>query len=149
MGKTEGWKLYRAADMDEIEVLQEGFTGDRPGYDPDELEMARMICYVSPVKKAAEEIKETVKLSTEKPPEPVITGPVVRRPAIPQPVVISLSHNELMARFRFAHPLPIPELDTTIWPEPPVQPSPQSAESKIKPAAPLKGDAGRLVGQAA
>jgi hypothetical protein len=148
MGKTEGWKLYRAADMDEIEVLQEGFAGDRPGYDPDELEMVRMICYVTPVKKAAEEIKETV-ISAEKPPEPVIAEPVMRQPVMPQPVINSLTHNELMARFRLAHPLPVPDLDTTIWLKPLVQPFPESAGLKIPPPAPVKSDAGRLVGQAA
>jgi len=149
MGKTEGWKLYRVADMDEIEVLQQGFAGDRPGYDPDELEMTRMICYVTPVKTAAEEIKETVKLPEERPPEPVIIKTVMTEPVMPQPVAISLTHNELMARFRFAHPPSVRQLDTTFWPEPLVKPSPESAGLKIKPAAPAKGDVGRLVGQAA
>ena len=41
-----GWKLYRVSDMEDIEVQNQHFTGVRPGYAPENLEMAQVICCV-------------------------------------------------------------------------------------------------------
>jgi hypothetical protein len=87
---TEGWRLYRASEMKDIRVMKEEFTGARPGYDPDNIDMAEIIACVQPEKTAPDGVKEA--------PRPV--------PAAHQPVVTSLSHNELMRRFRVTHPLP-------------------------------------------
>jgi len=133
LGETVGWKLYRASEMEDIEVLRGKFTGYRPGFDPDNLEMARVICYARPAYGAEEVIKEPARMLE----------------IIPQPVTIYLTHNELMERFRYAHPLPLPELDTTIWPEPLVKPFPEPLESKIWPVTPILGNTHRLVGQTA
>jgi hypothetical protein len=127
--------------MEDIEVLKEKFTGDRPGYDPANLELARIICCVRPVYQAGEEVKEPPReeLKIESLPIPPYEPP--REPEIiPQPVIRYLTHNELMERFRYAHPMPIPELDTTLWPEPLVRPFLERVESKIWPTTPILGN---------
>jgi len=81
--KTEGWKLYRASEMEDITVTKEPFTGLRPGYDPENIDMIEVVGCVRPV-------------------------PTTLQPLTPP----SLTHNELMRRFRLTHPLPIPEPNT-------------------------------------
>jgi len=127
LGETVGWKLYRASDMEDIEVLKGKFSGTRPGFDPDNLELARVICYARPVYWTEEEIEE---------------------PAV-VPQKRSLTHNELMERFRYAHPYPLQELDTTIWPETLLRPFPERLESKIWPVPPVFKNTHHLVGQTA
>jgi hypothetical protein len=86
LNKTEGWRLYRASEMEDITVMKEEFTGARPGYDPDNIDMVEIFACVQPEKKAPVGVKEAH--------QPV---PTARQP---------LSHNELMRRFRVTHPLP-------------------------------------------
>ena len=111
-----GWKLYRASEMEDIEVLNEQFSGNRPGYDPDNIDMAVIRCYVIPV----EEVKKE---------EPKVI-PLVAFSEIERPEPWYLTHNELMRRFRFTHPLPIPELYTHIFSGPWFRPPPERTEWK-------------------
>ncbi len=90
-----GWKLYRISEMEDLTIRKENFPGDRPGYDPDTLEMRTVICCVRLVKK----------------PAPV---PKVK----PLAMITYLPHNEVMMRFRYAHPMPISKLYTAVWPDP-------------------------------
>ncbi len=113
MLEVVGWKLYRVSEMEDIVILGDHFTGERPNYDPDNIGMVQVICCVRPIRK-----RETV---AEPTPVPTIESspvPPEPHPPVPKPVVIYLTHNELMARFRLAHPIPIPELSTRIWPRP-------------------------------
>jgi len=98
-GNTVGWKLFRASEISDLEITGERFSGDRPGYDPDNLGMTTIYCCVSigaePVRNVAREIPyyETRREQTAD----------------------YLTHNELMRRFRFSHPVPLPELYTNIF----------------------------------
>jgi len=123
-----GWKLYRASEMEDMEISNEQFSGDRPGYDPNEIDMAVIRCYVTPVKAApkAAAVPNNVELQE---PEPE-----------------NLTHNELMRRFRFTHPVPIPELYTRILSGPPAEPLPERVESKFTPLTQLFGES-YLIGQ--
>jgi hypothetical protein len=128
LGEVVGWKLYRASEMEDIEPLRQRFAGTRPGFDPDNLEMYRVICYARPAWGIEEDIKEPV--------------------AVPQKR--SLTHNEIMARFRYVHPWAVTELDITLWPELMMQPLLERVESLIQPAPPVLEDTSRyLVGQTA
>jgi hypothetical protein len=135
-----GWKLYRVSDMEELEVLKEHFSGDRPGYDPDKLEMVKVIECVKLAPRVEEPIVElpVEELKIETSPIPVQEPP---------PVVRYLTHNELMERFRYAHPMPIPELSAMLWTEPLVAPFPERVESKIWPSEPVLGSTHYLVGR--
>jgi len=44
--ETVGWKLFRASEMEDLGITTEHFTGDRPGYDPDDVGMATIYCCV-------------------------------------------------------------------------------------------------------
>jgi hypothetical protein len=155
-----GWKLYRESEMEDMEVRTEKFTGERPGYDPDNIGMWQVICCVRPVKKAEEVVEPppppppVEKLTIESPPAPFYEPapmpppsppPEVKRP----PIVRYFTHNELMERFRFAHPMPIPELYTTLWPQPLAMPFPEHPASKILPATIIAGINRYLVGDMA
>jgi hypothetical protein len=109
-----GWKLYRASEMEDIEILNEQFSGDRPGYDPDDIEIAVLRCYVVPVKEG----QEAVAASARKKPE--------------KPDSLALTHNELMRRFRFTHPIPIPDLYTCMFFGPWIKHPPERTEWKNK-----------------
>ncbi|MBN1176285.1 MAG: hypothetical protein JXA51_01260 [Dehalococcoidales bacterium] len=111
-----GWKLYRASEMEDIEVFNEQFSGNRPGYDPDNIDMAVIRCCVVPVPE-------------EKKIEPKVK-PVVTFSEIERPESWYLTHNELMRRFRFTHPLPIPELYTYIFSGPWFRTPPERTEWK-------------------
>lgn len=145
--EVAGWKLYRVSEMEDIEGLKEKFTDDRPGYDPDHVEMAKIIYCVRPVKKAEEDVKETPEeqLKVESSPATTPRAPEVK----PKPIIRNLSHNELMERFRYAHPLPIPQLDTTLWREPLVAPFPEHVKSNIWLVTPVFGNIDYLLGQKA
>lgn len=108
-----GWKLYRASEMEDIEIHNEQFTGDRPGYEPNDVDMAILRCYVTPAKAApkAAAVPYEVELQGQQPK--------------------NLTHNELMRRFRFTHPIPVPELYTNILSDPLAQPLPERVESKF------------------
>ncbi len=150
-----GWKLYRMSDMEDIEVLNQYFTGDRPGYEPENLEMAQVICCVSKV------IRPVASAAPPPPPAPeAVSAPAVEYqppppPARIRPIVRVISHNQLMDRFREAHPQPIPELDAMLWQEPLAAPfsenppesrppavverAQETSESKIWPDTPVSG----------
>jgi hypothetical protein len=98
-GNTVGWKLYRASEISDLVITRERFNGDRPGYDPDNLEMATVYCSVSIGADAEYGAEETGKPHYETP----------RKQAAAE-----LTHNELMRRFRFTHPIPLTELYTNI-----------------------------------
>jgi len=135
-----GWKLYRESEMEDIVVLNDHFTGERPNYDPDNIGMVEVICCVRPVRKREPAIEPPV-LTIESSPIPNYTP----SPKVQQPIVRYLTHNELMARFRFAHPIPIPELNTKLWPEPLTVPFPDRLKSITSPPEPTHF----LVGQTA
>jgi hypothetical protein len=124
LGDKVGWKLYRASEMEDIEVLRGKFSVSRPGFDPDDLEMERIICFARPVYDSAEDLKEPVGV------------PVMN----PLPLARSLNHNALMERFRYAHPRTVTELDVTMLPGLLSKPLPERVESKIRPAAPNSGN---------
>jgi hypothetical protein len=90
--EVSGWKLYRMSEMEDMEILKETFKGDRPGYDPDTLQMRTVICCVRLKKKLAPEIK--------------------------LPVITYIPHNEVMAKFRYSHPAFTPALRTEVFPDP-------------------------------
>jgi hypothetical protein len=154
MNETEGWKLYRVADMGEIEVRNAFFTGDRPGYEPENLEFNKIIACVKLVPHPVEEVKTCVPeptpvLTIESSPVPVYVPPPPAPVVTPQPVIRYITHNELMERFRYAHPLAIPELHTTLWHEPLATPFPERAESENIPDETLPNGVHYLVGQTA
>jgi hypothetical protein len=124
LGDGVGWKLYRASEMEDIRVLREKFTGNRPGFDLDYVEMARIICYVRPLWETEEAIK----------------APSGAPGIIPRTSPRYLTHNELMTRFRYAHPWRVAELDIMLWPEPLAKPSPERVELKIWPPGPVLQD---------
>jgi len=94
--ETMGWKLYRLSEMEDLEILKEKFDGDRPNYDPDDIAMDKILC--------------CVRLK----PAPAAVGPEMKV----QAVMVYLTHNEVMARFRYAHSMPVPQLQTAVWPDP-------------------------------
>lgn len=80
LSEAIGWKLYRTSEMESIEITRRQFSGNRPGYDPDNIDMATIYCRVLPV----DEVKSR-------------TGEV----SIQDTSVVT--HNKLMKRFRFKH----------------------------------------------
>jgi len=50
-----GWKLYRASEMEDLAITREQFSGDRPGYDQNNVDMAKIYCSVTPLKKTEDE----------------------------------------------------------------------------------------------
>ena len=128
MLEVVGWKLYRASEMEDIVILKDEFNGERPNYDPDNIGMVHVICCVRP--RQRETVLEPPPVVTiETPPAPPEPPPVAR------PVVRYLTHNELMERFRFAHPIAITELDTNLWPRPLAAPFEQPPEPEAWPDA--------------
>ena len=125
-----GWKLYRASEMEDIEVSNEQFSGDRPGYDPNDVDMAVIRCYVTPAKVTPE------------------AAAAPTRGKLQEAELVDLTHNELMRRFRFTHPIPIPEFYTYIFSGPWFKPPPERTEWKNKHFAQAFGET-YLVAQAA
>ena len=109
-----GWKLYRASEMEDITVLKEQFDGCRPGYDPDGVGMEVIYCCVTPAE------------------NPPTEEPLPIEKTIPEKKSEYLTHNELMRRFRFTHPIPIPEIYTYIFSGPWRRPRPERTEWKNK-----------------
>lgn len=100
-----GWKLYRESEMEDIQLLNDQFDGDRPGYDPDQIAMAVIFCRVQPVKPAVGEadlagasamVREVLGAAGEA--------------TLAESEPVPLTHNELMALFRSIHPYPPEEL---------------------------------------
>ncbi len=99
-----GWKLYRASEIENLGITGEHFNGDRPGYDPDSVDMVTIYCCVTPGEYDEGRVKEAPEIE----PMPGYEPPQ-------KPVAVFLTHNELMRRFRFSHPVPLPELYTYIF----------------------------------
>jgi hypothetical protein len=162
LNEIVGWKLYRVSDMEDIEVQNTHFTGIRPGYEPDALEMVQVICCVPKIEQA--EVPALAPIPVEIPAPAPIAMPMIEPiqpivfsvpepppppPPPPQaqirPIVRVLSHNQLMERFRYAHPQPLPELEDLVWqepltapfPEPEVKPSQEPSVIEYLPEAPL------------
>lgn len=127
-----GWKLYRTSEMEDIEVKREQFSGDRPGYDPDKIDMVKIYCSVTRIKKDEDADKIALR---EEPKVKVAPQSAYEPPR--EPVINSLTHNELMRRFRFTHPIPIPEIYTNILSGLPAKPLPEGVELKSVPLAQL------------
>jgi len=140
-----GWKLYRESEMEDIVILNDEFTGERPNYDPDNIGMWQVICCVRPVRTRQPVIEEPPVITIESSPIPNYTP----SPEVQQPIVRYLTHNELMERFRFAHPMPIPELYTTLWPEPLAIPFTERLELEAWPGTKVSEVTHYLVGQPA
>ena len=144
LNETLGWKLYRVSDMEDIEVQNQHFTGIRPGYAPENLEMAQVICCVPAIQQSEEpsppppvplvqpvpelRIVETPSAVDELPPPPP-------QPVQIRPIVRVISHNQLMERFRYAHPQPIPQLEDLVWQEPLITPFPEPSATVTSPSA--------------
>ena len=107
-GEPVGWKLFRASEMEDLEITGERFSGDRTGYNPDNLEMTTIYCCVS----LGEYDESRTQVSVAKVPK--MERPSYQKREKPTATVI-LTHNELMRRFRFTHPIPLPELYTSIF----------------------------------
>lgn len=143
INETVGWKLYRVSDMEDIEVQNDHFTGIRPGYDPENLEMVQVICCVPKAEKSEEPVPPPVMAPVPQPePRLVETTPPVSRenqlfpPPQFRPIVRVLSHNQLMERFRYAHPQPLPQLDDLVWQEPLATPFPEPSGQVTAKLAP-------------
>jgi hypothetical protein len=118
--ETVGWKLYRASEMEDLKVSREQFTGERPGYDPDNIDMVKIYDCVRPEKPAMKKVMET--------PGPLKVEPQPAIIAIEKQAPKYLTHDELMRRFRFTHPQPLPELDTYILSGPRIKRPPERTE---------------------
>jgi hypothetical protein len=134
LNETVGWKIYRASEMEDISVSRQQFSGERPGYDPDKIDMVTTYCCIAPAKKTVEEVKV---LPKEEPKVEATPLPDYEPPR--KPVIKNLTHNELMTRFRFTHPLPIPEMNTKNLPSPPAKPLSESAGLKSTPLIQISG----------
>src|SRR4030042_1727992 len=142
MLEVVGWKLYRESEIEDIVILKDEFTGERPNYDSDNIGMWQVICCVRP-RKRQPVIEEPTVLTIESMPIPPSAPPLA--PALP--TVRYLTHNEVMDRFRFAHPVPIPALYTALRPEPLAIPFSDLAESETWPDPRVAGVTHYLVGQ--
>ena len=89
-----GWKLLRASEISDLVITGESFSGDRFGYNPGNLGITNIYCCVSPV---------------------VETVPKIARETPREATAGYLTHNELMKRFRFYHPIPVTELYTKVF----------------------------------
>ena len=110
-----GWKLYRASEIENMEITAEHFGGDRPGYDPDSVDMKTIYCCVTPGVESAVRARELPKTSPVPSFEVPKIEPLPGYEAPQKPVARLLTHNELMRMFRFTHPIPLPELYTYIF----------------------------------
>jgi hypothetical protein len=97
--KTEGWKLYRASEMEDMRVSEKQFPGDRPEYDPDDIDMSEVI--------------ECVRFE-----KPAVKRSFYLPPRYDSAVPGYLTHNQLMRRFRFSHPMPQEDIYTLLYSDP-------------------------------
>jgi hypothetical protein len=134
LNEAVGWKLYRPSEMKDISVTSEQFNGDRHGYDSDKIDMVKIYCRVTPVKKT----EEAVKVIPREEPK-VEVAPLPDNEPSPEPVVKNLTHNELMRRFRLTHPMPITKIYTNILSRPPAKPPSESVELKSVPSIQKQG----------
>jgi hypothetical protein len=126
-GESVGWKLFRASEIKNLEITGEEFSADRPGYDPNNLEMTTTYCCVSLGQNNESQQQESVASMPE-------IAKEILPYKIPQKQAASFStHNELMRRFRFAHHVRLPELYKISWPNPSTEPLSERTKSKFKP----------------
>jgi len=45
-GQPIGWKLFRFSEISNLAVTDKHFTGDRPGYDPNDIDMEPIYCQI-------------------------------------------------------------------------------------------------------
>jgi len=45
-GNPVGWKLFRVANLSNLSTTGESFTGNRPGYNPQDSGMMQIYCHV-------------------------------------------------------------------------------------------------------
>jgi hypothetical protein len=126
--EVEGWKLYRAREIEEITLAPGTFAGDRPGYDPNEIPMYRVYCRVVPERlwqgtapRRMEDLLHRAEDAAEK------------------QTRVPTSHNDLMHTFRDRHPEAVPDLDDV---GELAEPLPEKAEPASQPPVP-RHDAGR------
>jgi hypothetical protein len=108
-----GWRLYRVHLIHKLKIREEQFTGERPGYDPDKIEMQKIFFCVrlqkaenkTPALKAPRRNEPLVLPLSSPPPLPSTPH---RKPAAPRPA--TLTHNVLMHQFRMTHPAPAASL---------------------------------------
>lgn len=96
-GEPVGWKLYRFSEISKLEVVNENFTGTRPGYDPDNLKMTTVYCCVSAnagEESGPEEVAGLV---------PASGMPNLSYEKGEDLAVFCQKHDELMRKFRLSH----------------------------------------------
>jgi len=99
-GEPVGWKLYRFSEISKLEVVNENFTGTRPGYDPGNLEMTTVYCCVSTVADEETQPEETA--------GPVLAGSAANLSyeEAEDSAVPCQKHDELMKRSHLSHSIP-------------------------------------------
>lgn len=91
--KSEGWRVFPTSEIKELKVSKIQFTGDRPGYEPYKMDMAEVVYCIKPQKPVSE-------MGLKNP--PVVKPSPITTPT--PPTTRTLTHNELMRRFRSSHP---------------------------------------------
>lgn len=133
---SKGWKLYRISEMEDIKVSREQFSGDRPDYYPENINIIEMFCCIQPERPAIEEVKEMIEA-----PETTETlemarsskielQPMTNVPCQPEPVFTA--HNEKMRQFRLIHPLNIWEKETYVFSDSRLKRPPERSEWENK-----------------
>jgi hypothetical protein len=129
LNEAVGWKLYRASEMEDISVSDEQFSGDRPGYDPNKIDMVKIRCRITPVKKT----EVSVKVIPREEPK-VEAAPLPHDEPPPESEIKNLTHNECMRKFRATHPTYIREIYANISSGLPAKPLSESVELKSVPS---------------
>jgi len=96
-GDPVGWKLYRLPEISRLKVINQNFAGDRPDYDPDNLQMTTIYCCVSVTADDATKLRETTELVQ---PSRKVSLSYERNE---NRVVSCQKHNEQMEEFRLSH----------------------------------------------
>jgi hypothetical protein len=108
-GDAVGWKLYRTSEISDLGITDMRFSSDRPGYDPDNLEMTTIYYCASLDKDDESQPQELIEVPAE------IEREKPSYEELEKAAVIYSAHNEVMRRFRFAHPTTLTELETTVY----------------------------------
>lgn len=92
-----GWKLYRFSEMSKLRIVDDHFSGGRPGYDPDNLDMTTIYCCVSLTADEKAEAERITELST------MDRGESLPHEKSESSAVSSPEHYQQMQRFRISH----------------------------------------------
>lgn len=125
---SKGWKLYRVSEIEGIKVSREQFSGERPDYYPEKINMTEIFCRIQPEKMVTGEVKEIPQ--TPKEPQEIETGLIA--PVIQQPEPVFLAHNEKMRQFRLIHPLNIRKREAYVFSDSRLQHPPERSEWENK-----------------